>query len=189
MAMQANTVYRVIGAIEARHDFRESSMSGERATPDHTPFAMLGRLPQGWRERYQSDRPIYVVYSYATPIAWVTEHGDPVVPDVTHSVTTSPHQTTAAVALLGRGTRRTMLTVRSLSEIAGEITADWGGKISPHAEPYLNAMHDLHKITDTYGHDSAESVVLYFLSNANGWRGDTARRVKQELRDMIKNYA
>ena len=38
------------------------------------------------------DGPIYVVYSYQTPIAWVTKSGTEVHPPVRYSVTTSKHQ-------------------------------------------------------------------------------------------------
>ena len=75
---------------------------------------------------------------------------------------------------------------RSINEIALEIRSDWK-KVNFAAAPYLSAMFSLRKITDNYGADTAVSVVLYFLSNANSWRGDTARRVKAELRDMAKN--
>jgi hypothetical protein len=34
--------------------------------------------------------------------------------------------------------------------------------------------------------ESAQSIVLYFLANANTWRSDVARRVKQELKEMCK---
>lgn len=73
---------------------------------------------------------------------------------------------------------------RPLHTIAAEIRADWKN-ISPYAKPYLEAMGSLNTINDTYIHDSAEGVVLRFLSNAGSWRGDTARRVKAELKTMI----
>jgi hypothetical protein len=44
----------------------------------------------------------------------------------------------------------------------------------------------LDSITDNYGADSAKSVVLYFLSNANTWRGEHAKRIKAELKGMVK---
>ena len=74
---------------------------------------------------------------------------------------------------------------RPISTIAREIAADWK---RPYfgAAPYLYAMHDLDKITDAYGCDSGRSVVLYFLSNAMAWRGKTARRVKAELKALLK---
>ena len=54
------------------------------------------------------------------------------------------------------------------------------------AVPYVNAMQSLETIDDEYGADSAKSIVLYFLSNANTWRGEVARRVKAELKEMVK---
>ncbi len=73
--------------------------------------------------------------------------------------------------------------VRSLAAIACEIRQDWA---KPYfgAVPYLQAMNSLESINDTYGLDSAKSIVLYFLSNANTWRGETAKRVKAELKKM-----
>ena len=76
--------------------------------------------------------------------------------------------------------------VRPLYEIASEIRKDWGSKVNYAAKPYLEAMECLNSITDKYGYDSAKSVVLYFLSNASTWRGDTAKRVKAELKAMAK---
>jgi hypothetical protein len=74
---------------------------------------------------------------------------------------------------------------RTLSAIAAEIRADWR---KPYfgAVPYLNAMRALDSIEDNYYEDSAKSVVLYFLSNASTWRGETARRIKAELKAMVK---
>jgi hypothetical protein len=47
-------------------------------------------------------------------------------------------------------------------------------------------MATMDKVNDPYGHDSGESIVLYFLSNARSWRGDAARRIKAELKGMLK---
>ena len=74
---------------------------------------------------------------------------------------------------------------RSLSTIARETFDDWKN-ISPYALPYARAMRELHSISDNYYSDTGRSVVLYFLSNAGSWRGDTARRIKAELKDMLK---
>lgn len=75
--------------------------------------------------------------------------------------------------------------MRPVYEIANEIRRDWK---KPYfgAVPYLDAMHSLNSVTDKYYEDSGKSVVLYFLSNANTWRGDTAKRVKAELKAMLK---
>jgi hypothetical protein len=74
---------------------------------------------------------------------------------------------------------------RPLSTIASEIRRDWGSKVNYAAKPYLSAMASLTDITDRYYQDDAESVVAYFLSNATSWRGETAKRVKAELRAIL----
>ena len=78
---------------------------------------------------------------------------------------------------------------RSLSVIASEIRKDWkatakDGRVYFGAVPYLDAMSSLNSINDRYGMDSAKSIVLYFLSNAGTWKGETAKRVKAELKAM-----
>ena len=74
--------------------------------------------------------------------------------------------------------------VRPLHEIAREIAKDWGARMYFGAVPYLHAMRTLDKVSDNYGADSGKSIVLYFLANANTWRGETARRVKAELKQI-----
>jgi len=46
-------------------------------------------------------------------------------------------------------------------------------------------MATLNSINDTYGWDSAESIVRYFLANASTWRGETAKTIKKELKAMV----
>jgi hypothetical protein len=74
---------------------------------------------------------------------------------------------------------------RPLYVIAADIRASWQ-KPNYAAKPYIEAMAELNDITDRYMYDSAKSVVLYFLSNASGWKGETAKRVKAELKAMVK---
>ena len=73
---------------------------------------------------------------------------------------------------------------RPIKTIAQEIKADWK-KVYFGAVPYLDAMHSLNSIDDNYMYDTGKSVVRYFLANAGTWRGDTARRVKAELKAML----
>ena len=73
---------------------------------------------------------------------------------------------------------------RPLNVIAEEIRSDWK-KLSPYAEPYLDAMFSLHSVKDSYILDSGSEIVARFLCNASGWRGDVARRVKKELNDAL----
>lgn len=77
------------------------------------------------------------------------------------------------------------MSKRTLSEIAQEIKRDWK-QVNYAAKPYLWAMGSFNTIDDTFGLDSARSVVLYFLSNASSWRGDVAKRVKAELKAHLK---
>lgn len=80
---------------------------------------------------------------------------------------------------------------RLISEIAREIKADLPtlGKSQaarfPALWPYLEAMLEIDDINGMYGCDSAKSVVNYFLANAASWRGETARRIKAELKALV----
>jgi hypothetical protein len=80
----------------------------------------------------------------------------------------------------------TKVATRPLYEIANDIRKDWGSKVNFAAKPYLDAMATLNSINDMYMFDTAKSVVLYFLSNAATWRGETAKRIKAELKAMAK---
>lgn len=79
---------------------------------------------------------------------------------------------------------------RSLSVIASEIKRNWNetskNGIYFGAKPYLDAMQTLNTIDENYYEDTAVSVVLYFLANAQTWKGETAKRVKAELNAMVK---
>ena len=80
---------------------------------------------------------------------------------------------------------KTTATTRPLHEIAREIRKDWK-KVYFGAKPYLDAMATLDSVDDNYGWDSGKSIVRYFLANASTWRGDTAKRIKAELKAMAK---
>jgi len=74
-------------------------------------------------------------------------------------------------------------TTRPISEIAREIENTWQN-VNYAARPYLDAMHSLDSINGMYYADTAKSVVLYFLSNARSYTGETARRIKKELKAL-----
>jgi hypothetical protein len=81
-----------------------------------------------------------------------------------------------------------MAETRDLSSIAMEIEHDWSkqkGGVNYAAKPYLQAMYSLRSVKDNFYQDSGDSIVRYFLSNAGQWRGETARRVKAELKAML----
>lgn len=74
---------------------------------------------------------------------------------------------------------------RPLHEIADEIRKDWK-QVNYAAKPYLEAMSQLDKASDSYGSDSGMSIILYFLNNSSSWRGETAKRIKAELKRMVR---
>ena len=77
------------------------------------------------------------------------------------------------------------LEPRPIYEIARDIRREWL-HVSPHARPYLDAMLTLSKVTDRYICESARDIISRFLCNASSFRGEGARTLKQELKNLIK---
>lgn len=79
----------------------------------------------------------------------------------------------------------TTTETRTLKAIMREVRNDWK---RPYfgAVPYIQALSVLNSPSDMYFADRGEDLILYFLSNAKGWRGETAKRVKAELKAMIR---
>jgi len=75
---------------------------------------------------------------------------------------------------------------RAISTIAREIVTDWR-PVNYAASPYLQAMHWLTTVDDYYGADNGRGIVIYFLDNAGSWRGETARRIKKELKAALRD--
>lgn len=69
----------------------------------------------------------------------------------------------------------------TISAISRLIHRHWAN-VNYAAVPYLDAMGTLQSIDQPYYQDSGKSVVLYFLANAGGWRGEVAKAVKAELK-------
>jgi len=80
------------------------------------------------------------------------------------------------------------VAARPLHEIAREIRRDWK-PVDYSAKPYLEAMGDLDSVNDKYGEDDGRYIVNYFLSNSSKWKGDVAKRVKAELKQMVGRRA
>jgi hypothetical protein len=74
---------------------------------------------------------------------------------------------------------------RSISSIARDIKRVWA---KPYfgAKPYLQAMEYLDNINDKYIYDDARSIIMYFLANASTFRGNDAKVLKQELKNLMK---
>lgn len=77
---------------------------------------------------------------------------------------------------------------RFLHQIASEIYATWP-VVNPYAKAYLANMARMGTINDDFMGYPADEIVLRFLDNASGWRGEHARRIKAELNSMLKEVA
>jgi hypothetical protein len=75
--------------------------------------------------------------------------------------------------------------LRPIKQIALDILNVWKNP-NYGAVPYLHAMKSLSTIDDMYYADSAQSIILYFLSNASTFRGEDARNLKAELKRHLK---
>jgi hypothetical protein len=76
------------------------------------------------------------------------------------------------------------LSQSTISDIARIVSATWP-KVNYAAKPYLDAMRSLHSIGNAFHADDGKSIVLYFLSNASSYRGETAKLVKAELKKRV----
>ena len=77
--------------------------------------------------------------------------------------------------------------MRTLREIAAEVEADpnWHTVRNQAARKALGYMKTMGSIKEPFVADpDGYGVVGSFLQHAIGWKGDTARRVKKELRTM-----
>ena len=76
---------------------------------------------------------------------------------------------------------------RTFAEIAREIKQTWKN-IYFGAEPYLQAMLTINSSDKNapYMLETAEEIVIYFLAKDTYWRGEDAKRIKAELKSMIK---
>lgn len=80
---------------------------------------------------------------------------------------------------------------RQLHVIAGEIIKtmrserpDWQQRYYS-AVPYIKALTQLETVDQDYGFESADMIIRYLLGNLQTWRGETARRIKAELKEII----
>lgn len=74
---------------------------------------------------------------------------------------------------------------RPIYQIAQDIKDAWKNP-SPYALAYLNPMLTLNSIEDHYFFDDAERIILCFLNEARSFKGEKAKELKQELKDLLK---
>ena len=75
--------------------------------------------------------------------------------------------------------------MKKISAYASEIEALWPGWRKSPASAYLNAMDHIESQDSEYLYETGRGVVLGFLANASGFRGEAARRIKGELKAML----
>jgi len=75
--------------------------------------------------------------------------------------------------------------MREIRTIANDICKDWQ-KMPYSAKVYIEPMYSLITVNDNYGLDSARSIISYFLANASGWKGERAKAIKLELKQLLK---
>lgn len=76
---------------------------------------------------------------------------------------------------------------RPIYAIAGDIRREWR-KVHDTAEPYLKAMETMRTVEENYGADPGYTILTYFLSNAQTFRGGKAKQLKIELKDILAHY-
>ena len=121
-------------AIADRRAFQAGNVYG-RPTPHLAKAALRGvrgvaQAPGSWMsdhvaDRFMSDRPVYVIWSFSTPIGWITSSGRAVVPEVSYSSRTSRHQTEAA-----RGLEGAVVPDAFSVDAAGELIPIFGTQVA-----------------------------------------------------------
>lgn len=82
----------------ARHAKAEKAIANREAFRTPSIHAIVGKvystgmLPDDWAGKYAFDDVKYTVLSYNTPIGWVNNGGEIVIPPVKYSQTTTQHQ-------------------------------------------------------------------------------------------------
>ena len=74
----------------------------------------------------------------------------------------------------------------TLKGVSKQIRADWVN-INPYADFYLQRLERCDTLDSIVDAGDGAYWVSYFLANANGWRGEKARTIKNYLR-KIKEY-
>ena len=98
------------------------------------------------------------------------------------------NHTLASIVLVGnKKSRIKMKTKRTFAAIAREIKQLWS---KPYfgAVPYLDALSQIHSTEKNapYLFETAGDLVPYLLANMGTFRGEDAKRIKAELKEMVK---
>jgi len=77
--------------------------------------------------------------------------------------------------------------IRSLKEIAKDIKKHWQTP-NHFASYWITMLETVDKLSDkvTYSLNTGKDCATKFLIHAQNWRGEEARRIKNELKQMLK---
>lgn len=76
--------------------------------------------------------------------------------------------------------------MRKIADIASEIEVFLHVDLNEEASKSLLGMHCIESTEDMHDGESGLSIVRRFLSFSSNWRGQHARRLKNELERMIR---
>lgn len=77
---------------------------------------------------------------------------------------------------------------RPLNAIAAEIKRDWRTRLNGAAIPYIEGLSELRNARDRWCMETGVDAIQGFLNNAQTWRGEVARRIKLELKAILKEH-
>lgn len=105
MALRGDTPDKIATYMQSRADFRHGNVSAKHHNSDNPPnYGYLHATDKVLLRDAFDGSDIYVVYSYNTPIAWISDKSDGwVVPTASYSVTTTNHQSTILRAIRVNG--------------------------------------------------------------------------------------
>jgi hypothetical protein len=159
-----------------RHAHAVGARRPSDAHPWMTPAQTKAHDVMVAADRRENPLPPSGVSAQSVSRAGVVKAGTPEHAEILRGAGLTPSEPHTAESLQGK----------SLSALASIIRRDWQNP-NYAAKPYLDAMRQLEHHDDNFGHDSGRSIMAYFLSNASGWKGPTAKLVKAELRRRGKS--
>lgn len=77
---------------------------------------------------------------------------------------------------------------RDIIRLHREKASETGKPLPPYLQAYVLPMVSLSEVTDYYGADDGEYVVIYALSNLSHWRHPQAKALKDELKTILHEH-
>jgi hypothetical protein len=82
------------------------------------------------------------------------------------------------------------METRTVAAVASDIITAHreAGKNPPYLRAYVEPMTYLQSVSDYYGADDGEYVIIYALYNLSHWRHPRAKALKDELKVMLHRH-